>query len=137
MYIKIKKCIIIQILLLIFALCAILIGRSKLINYFPACFFKEHFSIICPMCGVTRFFISSAYFNFIEAFKYHPTMFVFCCYVICVDIIYIINTLFNKNYAVKLYPSLNVLFCFLSMLIIQYVIKIMLISNGITNQYLI
>lgn len=58
----------------------LLISYLLLSHYFHiyvVCLFKEITGFYCPGCGVTRMLYSIVTFNFYQAFRYNPLLFIF------------------------------------------------------------
>ena len=134
---ELKNVVVLQLIFIILGVLLFIIVYTNITNYFPICYFKAHFNTICPMCGATRFFINIARFNFIEAFLYHPFLFILASYILIFDFVYVFNSIYKKNYGLFLYPSTKILVVFLSLFIIQYFTKIVLINYGVQSIYLI
>ena len=97
----------------------------------PTCFFKENFNIICPFCGGSRFFFNLITFHFVEAFKYHPTTFLYTFFLGAIIVIYIYEKNVNKPHKITLDLFVHSFYIYLIVTFIQYVIRLLLIANNI------
>ena len=104
-----KKIIIGSILVIILAI-FVLLDIFEVIGI--ACPFNELFGIYCPGCGTTRMLRSLLEFNFYQAFRYNPLLFVLLfpfIGVIIAEVIYFIRNKRIFNISAKIYVILLVI----------------------------
>lgn len=68
---------------------------SKYTGFTIPCIFHELTGFYCPGCGITRMFFAILKFDFYQAFRYNPLVFIL---LIC----FIIYKLINLKYKIKL-----------------------------------
>ncbi len=108
-----RKVIIISILLVILTV-IVLFDIFEVIGL--PCFFKEYLNIWCPGCGTTRMIRSILHFEFYQAFRYNPLVFILLFPfggVILAEFIYFIK---NK----KLFNISNKIYIILAIVIFLY-----------------
>ena len=102
----------------------------------PECFFRKYFHITCPFCGGTRFFYNFVKLNFTEAFRYHPTTFVYAIFLIVVTLIYLKDKILKKPSLVNINLITQSFLVYIVCTLIQYVIREILIKNSIEVPFL-
>ena len=94
---KIKKKKIISFLILFFITIIYCIINSFL-NIGIPCLFHKITGLYCPGCGITRMISSIINFDFYQAFRYNPLIFIlFILFIIYLIIKLFVKILFNKN----------------------------------------
>ncbi len=80
----------------------IIIPTSYFINDPVTCFFKHHYGVLCPTCGVTRAFSCMMHFNYNDAFNYNPVFTVafgpIFIFLFMQDLVNIVINLLKKDY---------------------------------------
>jgi len=102
----------------------------------PECFFRKYFHITCPFCGGTRFFYSFITFHFADAFRYHPTTFVYAIFLIIMTLIYIKDRVLNKPSIVNINLMTRSFIIYIVCTLIQYILRMVLINNSIEVPFL-
>jgi len=68
---------------------------NKYTNFYIPCIFHEITGFKCPGCGVTRLLFALLNFNFVEAFKINPLVFIYLPFIITyyfyVNYLYVYN----------------------------------------------
>ena len=99
-----KKKIAISIIAIIFLLLVVL----KIIKV--PCIFHEITGLYCPGCGITRMIISIIHFDFYQAFRYNPLIFILSPILIVISSIEIFCYLFDiENKYIKKYDKLLII----------------------------
>ena len=91
-----KRAILLQGILIILGVFFVALDKLYLINDTSICLYKRLFGVPCLACGGTRCFRNFYNLNFVEAFKYHPIVFLFMIFLIICDIAYLYDT-FMRN----------------------------------------
>lgn len=94
-----KRRLIILLLAIIFLIASIILYYfmfNELEIVIP-CIFYSITGLYCPGCGITRMIFSLIKFDFYQAFRYNPLMFVFSPFILIVFIDFIIKWLIGRN----------------------------------------
>ena len=122
--------------LLLALIMAIIICKFDFLAFFPNCFFRDNFGVICPFCGGTRCVSNFLTFDFLNSFKFHPTTFIYIFVLMIINFMYIINTILHKSNN-RLFRVLEISFyAYVGLSIIQYLIRIFLIANHIEDSFM-
>ncbi len=97
------------------------------------CVYRKYFGIICPFCGGTRFFFNFIKFNFIEAFRFHPTTFIYAFFWAIVCIIFVIDKILKRKFSISTKVLTNSIYVYLIATFIQYFIRLVLMHYNIEN----
>ncbi len=124
--------------LLLFFVTIVTVLLSKTMTWVinDTCAFKQKTGIICPFCGGTRCAINIMKFNFIEAFKYHPSTAILLIYIIFIDIMYLIDIIRGNNKDRIIYRIDLIAYAYLILSAIVYVIRLVCIFNHIDCQFM-
>ena len=126
-----RKLIISQSVIFIIGIIVFILAKTRKIFFFSKCIFKEAINIPCIVCGCTRCIINICDFKFIEAFKYHPSFFCLCIYLLIVDVLFIYNSVTEKNVGKRVYSSLVPFYIFITMFALQYVVRLVCMKLGL------
>lgn len=74
------------------------------------CFFHELTGFYCPGCGITRMFFSMFEFQFYEAFRYNPLVFILIIGYIVYKIINLKYTIIVPKYGIYIILIVTILF---------------------------
>ncbi len=96
---KLKKRLIKLLLLIAILLIFIYVYYFLFLNYniVIPCFFHKITGWYCPGCGITRMFSSLAQFDFYQAFRYNPLLFISLPFVFICIIDITVHWLLDKN----------------------------------------
>ncbi len=103
---------------------------------FSECYYRKNFHIICPSCGGTRFLYYFITGDFVKAFRYHPTSFVFAVFLIVSLVIFVIDKIRKRPTRITSKYIIISLIVYAVATIIQYFVRVYLIFNNIENPFI-
>jgi hypothetical protein len=90
---------------------------------FISCPTNEIFGFFCPGCGSQRMIHHLLHFEFLEAFRYNPLLFVLFPFVVFCIFIFISNTFFGTTYRLKFLYKNGFVWTFFGILLLYAILR--------------
>lgn len=94
-----RKKLLFSVLILILGVVALLLFLflNHTYSFYIPCFFHQITGLYCPGCGITRMIISILQFDFYQAFRWNPFLFLLIPFFVIYGTLYYYHWLYNKN----------------------------------------
>lgn len=110
----------VKLIVILFFLFIIYFFLNEVLNFSIPCLFHELTGLYCPGCGITRLFFSLLKFDFYQAFRYNPLIFILI--ILCL-IYWIIKILLKKLKGIDITTPNYIYYCLLVVVILFGILR--------------
>ena len=110
----------VKLIVILFFLFIIYFFLNEVLNFSIPCLFHELTGLYCPGCGITRLFFSLLKFDFYQAFRYNPLIFLLI--ILCL-IYWIIKILLKKLKWIDITIPNYIYYCLLVVVILFGILR--------------